>query len=85
MMFTPAELRIMDAPTADGDIVLASLGGKPRMPGDKYEEGSETMNHSNNESSNDTIARKEDDRLSAAECGVPSDKLKERDESRKDQ
>jgi len=33
MIFNARELAIMDAPTADNDVVLASLGGKPRMPG----------------------------------------------------
>ncbi len=39
MMFTARELAIMDAPTADNDVVLASLGGKPRMPSDNRRQG----------------------------------------------
>ena len=42
MVFTAKELRIMDAPTADNEVVLASLGGKPRMPEDKNDEDVDT-------------------------------------------
>ena len=42
MMFTAKELRIMDAPTADNEVVLASMGGKPKMPEDKDDEDAET-------------------------------------------
>ena len=28
----------MDAPTADNDVVLASMGGKPRVPEPKHED-----------------------------------------------
>ena len=31
--FTIQELKILDAPTADNDVVLASLGGKPTWKG----------------------------------------------------
>ena len=37
MMFSAHELRILDAPTASADVVLASLGGRPEMPEDKME------------------------------------------------
>ena len=37
-IFTAMELKILDAPTADNDVVLASLGGKPRMPEDRLAE-----------------------------------------------
>ena len=36
------EFRIMDAPTADNTVVLASLGGKPRVPEDEDGENTET-------------------------------------------
>ena len=36
-LFTAEELRILDAPTATGEAVLASLGGRPEMPEDKSE------------------------------------------------
>ena len=32
MMFTAEELAVLDALTADNEVVLASLGGKPVMP-----------------------------------------------------
>jgi len=32
--FTLDELRVLDAPTADSDVVLASLGGKPSWKGE---------------------------------------------------
>lgn len=35
--FTREELGIMDAPTADSGVVLASFGGKPEMPEDRLE------------------------------------------------
>ncbi len=42
-MFTKDELGIMDAPTADSEVVLASMGGKPRVRGEKAgEEDGET-------------------------------------------
>ncbi|MDI1487116.1 MAG: hypothetical protein OHK93_006384 [Ramalina farinacea] len=37
-IFTARELKVLDAPTADNDVVLASLGGKPRMPEDRLAE-----------------------------------------------
>lgn len=37
-IFTATELRVLDAPTADNDVVLASLGGKPQMPEDRLAE-----------------------------------------------
>ena len=36
-LFTAEELRILDAPTATGEVVLASLGGRPEMPEDRRE------------------------------------------------
>ncbi|KAL8913354.1 MAG: hypothetical protein Q9171_001831 [Xanthocarpia ochracea] len=37
-MFTKKELSILDALTADNEVVLASLGGKPEMPEQKNED-----------------------------------------------
>lgn len=34
-LFSAKEFRILDAPTADNDVVLASLGGKPELPEDR--------------------------------------------------
>ncbi|KAL8727036.1 MAG: hypothetical protein Q9166_006334 [cf. Caloplaca sp. 2 TL-2023] len=36
-MFSVKELTVLDALTADNAVVLASLGGKPKMPEQKYE------------------------------------------------
>ncbi len=38
VMFTKKELSILDALTADNEVVLASLGGKPEMPEQKNED-----------------------------------------------
>lgn len=43
MIFTARDLRILDAPTASADVVLASLGGRPEMPEDKLERESREM------------------------------------------
>lgn len=72
MLFTGKELRIMDAPTADSAIVLASMGGKPRVPEDKDGDG-ETESPG---TSHDTEAGGE--KWSAAERGVPREGLRER-------
>ena len=37
-IFNAEEFHIMDAPTANNTVVLASLGGKPRVPEDEDEE-----------------------------------------------
>jgi len=78
MMFTAKELRIMDAPTADNDVVLASLGGKPRTAEDKYDGDAKTESPGTNQSSNDMIARKEEDKWSAAERAVSREGMRER-------
>ena len=78
MMFTAKELGIMDAPTADNDVVLASLGGKPRMPEDKNDDDAETDNPDTNQSSDDTINRRQEEKWSAAEAGVPREGMRER-------
>ena len=68
----------MDAPTADNEVVLASLGGKPRMPEDKDDEDVDTKSPGTNQSSNEMIDRKEEDKWSAAERGVPREGMRER-------
>ena len=78
MVFTAKELRIMDAPTADNEVVLASLGGKPRMPEDKNDEDVDTKSPGRNQSSNEMINRKEEDKWSAAERGVTRESMRER-------
>ena len=37
-LFEARELRVLDAPTATSEVVLASMGGRPRMPEDRHEE-----------------------------------------------
>ena len=78
MVFTAKELRIMDAPTADSEVVLASLGGKPRMPEDKNDGDIDTRSPGTNRSSNEMIDRKEEDKWSAGERGVPREGMRER-------
>jgi hypothetical protein len=78
MMFTAKELRILDAPTADNEVVLASLGGKPQMPEDKNDEDVEGKSSGTNQSSNEMIDRNEEDKWSAAERGVPREGIRER-------
>ena len=69
----------MDAPTADNEVVLASLGGKPRIPADKIEGDNSGSGHSDtNKSSDDTINAADEDKRSAAERGVPREGLRER-------
>ena len=78
-LFTAQELRIMDAPTADNDVVLASLGGKPRISGvdDRDDEDNGDASPETNQSSDD-IGGVEEDKWSAAERGVPRDGLRGR-------
>lgn len=72
MLFTAKELRIMDAPTADNEVVLASMGGKPKVPEDK-DEDAETASPGSTHS-----AGAQGDKWSAAERGVPREGLRER-------
>ena len=79
MMFTAKELRIMDAPTADSNVVLASLGGKPRMSTDEGEHddagsGSSDTKHD----CEDNITAADRDKWSAAERGVKQEGMRER-------
>lgn len=71
-MFTAKELRVLDAPTADSDVVLASLGGKPRMPKNIDEDEAESESPGTIQGSSDDVA------ASAAERGVPREGLTER-------
>lgn len=75
MMFKAKELRVLDAPTADNDVVLASLGGKPKMPKDidEVSESPDTI-----QGSSDSVVAAEEDKWSAAERGVPCEGLRER-------
>jgi hypothetical protein len=77
MMFTAKELRVLDAPTADNDVVLASLGGKPRMPKD-MDEGAESESPDTMQGSSNNVAAAEEDKWSAAERGMPCEGLRER-------
>lgn len=67
-VFTAKEFRIMDAPTADNEVVLASLGGKPRVPEDKAEEQAESQSPSPSQ----------EDKWSAAERGVEREAARQR-------
>ena len=73
MMFTAKELRIMDAPTADNEVVLASMGGKPRMPKGKEDEDGETDSPGASHS-----ADPQEDKWSVVERDVPREALRER-------
>lgn len=73
MMFTNKELRIMDAPTADSEVVLASMGGKPRMSTDKGDEDAE-MERSGTRDGTDG----QEEKWSAADAGVPREGLRDR-------
>ena len=73
MMFTAKELRIMDAPTADNDIVLASMGGKPRMPSGREDEHADMESPGTNDSTD-----AQEDKWSAAERDAPREGLRER-------
>ncbi len=67
-MFTPKEFRVLDAPTADNDVVLASLGGKPRMPEDNKEREDVT----------DSQSSGQEDKWSAAEEGASTGVTRQR-------
>lgn len=73
MMFTAKELSIMDAPTADNEVVLASMGGKPQMPKGNENEDDETASPGTNHS-----ADAQEEKWSAAERGIPREGLRER-------
>ena len=62
----------MDAPTADNEIVLASMGGAPRVPRSEDQDGESPG------TSNSTDGTQEEEKWSAAERGVPREGLRER-------
>lgn len=65
--FTAKEFRVLDAPTADSDVVLASLGGKPRIPEDEKDQDDATESPSS-----------QDDKWSAAERGTSREAARQR-------
>ena len=64
----------MDHLTADSDIVLASLGGRPKMSEEEVEDVSGESSNVNEEAANG-FGRGES---SAAECGDMNGEMKER-------
>ena len=77
MMFTAKELSIMDAPTADNDVVLASLGGKPRIPGGSGKQDHETDSPRSGESGKS--GPQQEDEWSAAEKAGADEGLRQRE------
>jgi len=67
-LFTPKEFAVLDAPTADNDVVLASLGGKPRLSEDSKER----------EDVPDSQSSGQEDKWSAAEEGTSTGVTKQR-------
>lgn len=67
-LFTAKEFRIMDAPTANNVVVLASLGGEPRSPEDKDGEQNEA----------ESPASSQEDKWSTAERGVERSSIRQR-------
>lgn len=67
-LFTPKEFSALDAPTADNDVVLASLGGMPQMPENRKE-------HENESGSPGSI---QEDTLSTAEQGTSREAVRQR-------
>ena len=78
LMFTARELAIMDAPTADNDVVLASLGGKPRMPGDTEDKDVKTESPKSGARGDGNAKGHEEDKWSAAERGTAHDGIRQR-------
>ncbi|KAM0798558.1 HCO3 transporter family protein [Usnea florida] len=72
-IFTAKELRVMDAPTADNEVVLASMGGKPQLPGGRDDEAAETESVGTRNS-----AEAQEEKWSATETAVPREGLRER-------
>ena len=79
-MFTAEELSVLDALTADNEVVLASLGGKPEMPENRAEKPSDEMEQG--EQSNgggiEQINSKTSDAHDAAEKGQPTEGVRQR-------
>ena len=67
----------MDAPTADNDVVLASLGGKPRIPGMNYDMNDGTESPDSGESG--LNGAHQEDALSVAEKARSYEGLRQRD------
>ena len=63
----------MDAPTADNEVVLASMGGKPQLPGGRDDEAAETESVGTRNS-----AEAQEEKWSATETAVPREGLRER-------
>lgn len=62
--FSSDELRVMDSLTADADVVLASLGGKPEMPEDRLDRvrsGNRDIGGEQGSSSNNSANTPEED------------------------
>lgn len=72
--FTPQELHILDHLTADSDIILASMGGKPRMPGDKTVD----VSGKSSDMSKEGTGSCSNENLSTAERGEATGGLRER-------
>lgn len=66
--FTAKEFRALDAPTADSDIVLASLGGKPKTRDDGKEPEDPTESPSSGQ----------EDKWSEAERGNSNEAVRQR-------
>lgn len=77
-MFSAKELAIIDAPTADNDVVLASLGGKPRRPGGFKDKDVETENLESGASGDGSGNGHEEDTSSAAEKETPCQGMRQR-------
>ena len=84
MIFNARELAIMDAPTADNDVVLASLGGKPRMPGDTEDKNVVTESPGSVASGDENGNGHKEDKWSAAERGTLCDGMRQRAGERKE-
>ena len=67
-LFTSKEFLVLDAPTADNDVVLASLGGKPRIPEDEKEREDPT----------ESPPSSQEDKWSAAERGTAREAARQR-------
>lgn len=76
-MFSRQELEIMDALTADSDVVLSSLGGKPEMPEARLERQKKGLHASSGEEgriddSGDTSEKEESGRTTGRETAEAS-------------
>ena len=69
-IFTAKEFRIMDAPTANNVVVLASLGGKPRSPEDEDGEQNESESPGSSQEDKWSIAERGIERTSRQRVGA---------------